>query len=133
MSILIVGEADNDEEVEDEFFDVEEENVGIIEKPVSVSLNSLVGIDNPKTMKLVGSIEGAKVVVMIDPGATHDFISPSIIQKLNLPITTMEEFGVTLGTRETRMGKGSCQQITLDLGMIKITENFLPLELGLNG
>lgn len=67
---------------------------------------------------------------MIDPRATHNFISPTIIQKLNLPITTTEEFGVSLGTGETRISKGSCQQITLDLGMIKITEHFLPLELG---
>lgn len=76
LSVLIVGEAENEGDGEEEFFDVEEEeNLGNLEQPVSVSLNSVVGIDNPKTMKLTGIIEGTKVVVMIDPGATHNFIS----------------------------------------------------------
>lgn len=35
--------------------------------PVSISLNSVVGIDNPKTMRLTGTIMNIPVVVMIDP------------------------------------------------------------------
>lgn len=125
LSVLIVGEGDNGWEVEEE-----EENTSIIEPPMSVSLNSLVGIDNPKTMKMIRRIRGMQVIVMIDPEATHNFISPAIVEQLNLPVTMTEEFGVTLGTGETRMGKGSCQRITLELGAVSITENFLPLELG---
>lgn len=97
---------------------------------MGISLNSVVGIDNPKTMKLEGKIRGSKVIVMIDPGVTHNFISPKVVRKLTIPITDTEEFGVTLGTGETRLGKWSCQEVELDLGALCITENFLPLELG---
>lgn len=41
------------------------------------------------------------MVVMIDHGATHNFISPRVVEKLVILITTTEEFDVTLGTRET--------------------------------
>lgn len=41
-----------------------------------------------------------------------------------------EEFGVTLGTKDTHMGRGSCQQVSLDLRAVSMTENFLPLQLG---
>lgn len=42
-----------------------------------VSLNSVIGLSNPKTMKLRGLIGDQEVVVMIDPGTTHNFISLS--------------------------------------------------------
>lgn len=127
LSVLIVGDAEEDDEIleeEDEVFEDAES------RPIGISLNSVVGIDNPKTMKLEGKIEGSKVVVMIDPGATRKFIAPRVVEKLAIPITTSEEFGVTLGTGETRLGKGKCQGVELHLGALCITENFLPLELG---
>lgn len=40
-----------------------------------VSLNSVIGISNPKTMKLKGWLFGKEVVVLIYPGATHNFVS----------------------------------------------------------
>ena len=117
LSVLIFGEIEAEGEVEEEYYDVEEGEVEVIlETPVSVSLNSVVGIDNPKTMKPIGKFEGVKVVVMIDPGATHNFISSEIV--------------ATLGTGETRVGKRSYQNVILDLGVVCITETFLPLELG---
>lgn len=131
---MIVGETEPEGDMEEEYYDVEDgEGEAIMETPVSFSLNlvnSVVGINNPKTMKLLGKIERVKVVVMIDPGATHNFISPEIVARLGLPMKMTEEFGVTLGTGETRVGKGSCQNVTLDLGVVCITETFLPLELG---
>lgn len=47
--------------------------------PMGISLNLVVGIDNSRTMKLQGKIKGSKVVVMIGPGATHNFISLEIV------------------------------------------------------
>ena len=43
--------------------------------PIGISLNSIVGITNPKTMKLLGKIGLNELIVMIDPGATNNFIS----------------------------------------------------------
>ena len=95
LSVLIVNDEDtlelssNDETANEEV---------TVDTPMAISLNSVVGIDNPKTMKLRGSIAGEKVVVMLEPGATHNFISPQLITKLQRLMTTTEEFGVTLGT-----------------------------------
>lgn len=127
LSVLIVAKEDDDEGVFEEALEDPVDN-----EPVSagISLNSVVGIVNPRTMKLQGQVEGRKVVVMIDPGATHNCISPSIIQKLGIPVDDTEEFGVTLGTGETRIGRGRCSEVEVDLGAVRIVENFLPLELG---
>ena len=67
---------------------------------------------------------------MIEPRATHNFISPLLVKKLQLIVTPTEEFGVTLGPGETRMGQGVCKEVELNFGAMCITENFLPLDLG---
>lgn len=40
-----------------------------------ISLCYVLDINNPKTLKLKGTIQGHEVVVMIDPVATQNFIS----------------------------------------------------------
>lgn len=39
-----------------------------------VSLNSVIGLSNPKSMKLLVLIGEPRAVIMIDHGATHNFI-----------------------------------------------------------
>lgn len=41
-----------------------------VSSQLEVSLKSVIGLSNPKTMKLRESVKGREVVVMIDPGAT---------------------------------------------------------------
>ena len=65
-----------------------------------ISLSSVVGLINLKTM----TIEGAEVIIMIDPGATNNFISLNKVTKLNLPYSSHVKFGVTLGNRERIQG-----------------------------
>lgn len=81
-------------------------------------------------MKLLGSIHGEEVVVMIDPGATHNFLSLATIHKTHIPIHPTTDFGVTLGTDGTVTGSGECQDVVLNLGALEITVTFFPLDLG---
>ena len=52
---------------------------------VELSLNSVVGLSEPRTMKLKGEIHGKEVVVFIDCGATPNFISKSVVESLKIP------------------------------------------------
>ena len=95
-----------------------------------VSLNSVVGLSSPKTMKLRGQINGHEVIVMIDPSATHNFISTRLIQQLKLHVVTTKEFGVSLGNGESIKGSGECKGITLQFAEVDVREDFLPFQLG---
>lgn len=53
--------------------------------------------------------------MMIDPGATHNFISTSTIARLEIPITGNREFGVSLGNGTVGKGTGECVGVELDL------------------
>ena len=53
---------------------------------VGLSLSSVVGLTSPKIMKLQGAIGEQPVVILIDSGATHNFISLGLVQKMAIPI-----------------------------------------------
>ena len=94
-----------------------------------ISLQSLIGFTNPKTMKMEGSIEGNTVLVLIDSGATSN-ISTSVARRLGFPCTDYKPFGVTLGTGTKVYGEGICRQVYLSSQGVEIVEDFFYLELG---
>ena len=51
----------------------------VLNEAAELSLNLMVGISTPKTMKLRGQIEGQEVVVLIDCGTSHNFISLDLV------------------------------------------------------
>lgn len=66
--------------VNKEFFDTCEgdERTEVME----LSLYSFFGWSSPTTTKIKGRIGRTSVVVLIDSGATHNFISPEVVKKV---------------------------------------------------
>lgn len=95
-----------------------------------VSLNSVMGITSPKTLKMLGVIQGQEVVIMVDPWATHNFISTDLVDKLQLPLTHTKAFAVSLGTGEAVQGREECKGVVIEVQGITVMEDFLPLQLG---
>jgi len=46
---------------------------------VELSISSVVGLTPPQTMKIKGEIGGREVVVLIDSGASHNFIASKLV------------------------------------------------------
>ena len=67
------------EEVERETEVIEEEEV--VPK-VDISLSSIVGLTNPKTMKMICTIGGVEVMIMVDPEATNNFMCIHTVNRL---------------------------------------------------
>ena len=70
------------------------------------------------------------MVILIDCGATHNFISIKLIKELKLPLECTSEYGILMGTGVAVKGKGVCQGVILTLQNSEIVEDFIPLELG---
>lgn len=96
---------------------------------VELSLNSVVGFTGPGTIKLKGKIDMEEVVVMIDSGATHNFITQRLVDDLKLPLTDTANYGILLGSGPPIKGKGVCKGVVLSLGDLTVVENFIPLDL----
>lgn len=132
LNVLVVSDRTSEWSRESEenevFLDAREEpEAGEV---VLLSINSVVGLSNPKTMKVKGRIAQREVVVLIDSGASHNFISTDVVMDLGLPRVGTTGYGVLMGTGLTVKGEGMCKGVVLTLQNIEIVEDFLPLELG---
>lgn len=89
-------------------------------------------MSSPKTMRLLGSILSQPVVVLIDPKATHSFISSNLVSVSTLELLAKDTkpYGVRMGPRDNEVGRGVCKGMLLQLQAINIIEEFLPLRLG---
>lgn len=63
-----------------------------------------------------GLIQEKEVIVLIDCGATHNFISKKLVKELQLNTKDTWKYGVILGSGTTIKGKGICEAVELLLG-----------------
>ncbi|XP_063944151.1 uncharacterized protein LOC135150826 isoform X1 [Daucus carota subsp. sativus] len=127
LSVLLI-EDETEEGLSDEGDPVPSPTAEIVPE---VSLNSVVGFSAPKTMKLRGLIGMQDVVVLIDPGATHNFLSLNVVTAGGIVVTPTGSFGVSLGNGEAVRGVRLCKGVRVQLdGGLEVVEDFLPLELG---
>ncbi|XP_057252211.1 uncharacterized protein LOC130592079 [Beta vulgaris subsp. vulgaris] len=128
LSVILIG--DSVEEIAEENEEEESEKEEVEVNAAEVSLCSVVGLTGPKTMKLLGKIGGDEVQIMIDSGATHNFISLLVVERLKIPVEQGGAFRVSLGTGTVAKGKGYCRGVRIEVQGVSITEDYLPLELG---
>lgn len=76
---------------------------------VEVSAQSIVGITAPHTMKLRGMIRGIEVIVLIDSGARHNFLSIHQVEPLQLTVEGTRETGVIMGNGKSEKSYGICR------------------------
>ena len=82
------------------------------------------GLNNPGTMNVKGKVKNEEVIVLIDCGVTHNFISKKLVTALNLPLKTTTNSGVILGSGTTIKGKGVCGKVEVLTGDWKIIDSF---------
>lgn len=127
LQLLIAGEGQVDIEVDRA---VGEDELEEPEEKVELALRSVLGFSTPGTMKLKGRIGEREVVVLIDCGATHNFIHRQLVDKLNIPVTNTTHYGIVIGNRSAIQGKGVCKEVIIELLGVTVMENFLPIDLG---
>ncbi|XLR64193.1 hypothetical protein S83_014865, partial [Arachis hypogaea] len=92
--ILLIEEEEEDHEAEEE--DARSELP--VEEPKGVKLQlssySFWGLTTHKIFKVRGAILGQEVMVLIEPGASANFIATEVVRQLSLPVKRVWKFRV---------------------------------------
>ena len=95
-----------------------------------LSPHSIGGFTTRKSLKLWGKIKNKKVIVLIDCGATHNFISLKLVKELRLKVTPTGLYSVEVGDGHKVRCQGVCRSLPIELQDLQITQNCYLFELG---
>ncbi|KAH6784215.1 hypothetical protein C2S52_009174 [Perilla frutescens var. hirtella] len=107
--LLIVGDKEETDEIE-----IDNHNEEVILGDIS-SLNSLSGVENPRSLRMWRKMGNSSVYVLIDSGSTHNFIQPEVAAKLRTKVETVSPFRVYIGNGDSMPCQSYCPQVTLGL------------------
>ncbi|PNX69554.1 retrotransposon-related protein, partial [Trifolium pratense] len=85
---------------------------------------------NNKTVKFQGEMCGVPVLVLVDSGATHNFISQKLVHKLELPVEETPITSIKLGDGFKTSTQGVCKSVELCIGDFKLIPSMHLFELG---
>lgn len=57
-------------------------------------------------MKVKGKLDNKEVIVLVDCGASHNFISEKLVNELQITMRDTSNYGVILGSDTVIKGKG---------------------------
>lgn len=99
LRVLLVNEEEtetDDSEEEISHDETEMKQLEVVDR-VELALRSIVGFSAPGTMKVKGNVGEKEVIILIDCGATHNFISIGLVKELQIPLSDTINYGVVMG------------------------------------
>ena len=92
-------------------------------------MHAISGGQAPKTMKVVGSIESVPATVLLDSWSSHNFLSESLAQKIQLQPVKGPTIRVMVASGEKLTSKGKCVSVMVKLGKFFTKADFYILSL----
>ncbi|GJU80923.1 retrotransposon gag domain, retroviral aspartyl protease [Tanacetum coccineum] len=100
------------------------------EETAEISLHAILGKTHPTTMKVHGMLHSTEVLILIDGGSTHNFISDVLVNELKLATQPVSPFGVQIGNGDVIRCGQICKNLAVQINDLKITQDFHPFSLG---
>nr|GME02199.1 Transposon Ty3-G Gag-Pol polyprotein [Ipomoea batatas] len=114
--LMLLGMEEDDQVCQEEVTPQDDQFTGAVLITTDIStLNSLSGMNTPRSLRLWGDIHGQKIQILVDGGSTHNFIQPSVAEKLHLTTTTIEKFNVYIGNGDSLHCRVRCPQVPIQM------------------
>ena len=126
--LLVEGTGDTSEEENEDSSEKEELQLEV--RSLRLSLASLKGLTSNKSLKVWGEIQGRPVIIMVDSGASCNFLSKTVALELNLNIEETLEYSVEVGNGQVEKSKGVCRNVAVWVQGNEIRQHFFLMELG---
>jgi hypothetical protein len=85
---------------------------------------SLSDIPRFHTFRMRGGVQGHRVIVLFDGGASHNFIDSSLVERKGIAAESFEEFSVIILRENTLDCTRYVPRMTLNLGNYMLTDDF---------
>lgn len=130
LRILLVDDSDT-EELEGQVLAIEV-NEAEDDEMGEMSLMHLDQMANrtPQVIRFQGEVKGVPVLVLVDSGATHNFISQKLVSKMDWPMEKTSQMRIKLGDGFQTMTQGVCRGVELKIGGFRIQADMHLFELG---
>nr|XP_012568866.2 uncharacterized protein LOC105851738 [Cicer arietinum] len=111
------------EEEEEEGVEEGEEHLQSI-RSLHLSLCSMSGFTTTRSWKVEGLLEGVAVVILIDCGASHNFIATELVERLHLTVMETSPYMVEVGDGHKVRCKGKCAQLKFQMQNLEAVQDF---------
>ncbi|GJS57063.1 retrotransposon gag domain, retroviral aspartyl protease [Tanacetum coccineum] len=95
------------------------------EETAEISLHAILGKTHPTTMKVHGMLHSTEVLILIDGGSTHNFISDVLVNELKLATQPVSPFGVQIGNGDVIRCGQICKNLAVQINDLKITQDII--------
>ncbi|GAU48361.1 hypothetical protein TSUD_282420 [Trifolium subterraneum] len=112
--------------------EVEEEEEGSKGELNIMSLLQLgqLSASKPQSIQLKGAIGGVPVAILVDSGATHNFIDKRLVQKMNWAVDDSTSMCIKLGDGSRAHSIGVCPDLKIDVDGVQLAIQAHLFELG---
>jgi hypothetical protein len=94
-----------------------------------VTISTLSGVPRFHTFRVRGVLQGQRVTVLIDGGATHNFIDLALVTRRGIPTIDFERFDVVVVGGCSMPCTQKILQLDVVLGNYTVTDDFYVVEL----
>ncbi|XP_061365599.1 uncharacterized protein LOC133308882 [Gastrolobium bilobum] len=132
LQLLLIDD-DDEEDGDTKAAPVRDVPVGIPseeEALFQMSMFSLLGLSSNQSMKLWGSIRRERLVMMVDSGASRNFVERSVAERLKLTVEATPTYNVVVGDGYKVQCQGVCRNFTIDVQGAHSCQDLFLFELG---
>ncbi|KAL5850318.1 hypothetical protein ACOSQ4_008331 [Xanthoceras sorbifolium] len=128
---MLMGEDEEDQEIDTEIEEVQEEFVPeICKEEMSISHHALTGCAGLQTIRLRGKVKHREITILVDSGSTHNFLDPNTAQLTGVEIEETETLWVTVGGGGKISSKAKCKEFTWAMQGVTFSTEMRLLTLG---
>lgn len=130
LRVIMLEEPTEEAQVDAEAQEAAEPNDEMALAVMELAMTTTNGLTGTKALKMLGRMKGAQVVVLVDCGATHNFVSLDLVERLDLPTQRVLPYLVTLGDGRRVKSDSQCPNVLLEIQGMEIVQTFYPFQLG---
>ena len=121
---LILGEGQDGEDEKEEGARNEKQL-----QSIQLSLYSMLGLTSKKSIRLWVNIAKNRVIILVDCGASHNFISAAVVKQQQIPITPTKPYTVEVGDGQKIRCEGVCKNFKLQIQGMEIQQDLFVFEM----